>query len=104
MDALRLVAYCLPIMDADTGLVNSTALLGIYWRVVLRVAVDHDDGSLFLGAALNISLSRRWTGMSFRKCVFAIALCWVLPRESVNERKSLRASSSVGQSLAKIYQ
>jgi hypothetical protein len=37
--------------------------------------------------------------MAFRKCVFAIALCWVLPRESVNERKSLRAPNSVGQKV-----
>jgi hypothetical protein len=31
---------CLP----QGAFVNPSALLGIYWRAVLRVAVDHEDG------------------------------------------------------------
>ena len=72
-------------------------LLGIYCRVVLRVALDHDDGSLLLGAALNIFSSM------YRNVLQKVRLCDCTPLSLASRvgqwTKELEGFKQLGQSL-----
>jgi hypothetical protein len=60
-------------------------VIGDLLEGVLRVSVDLTMASLLLERpSFSPPMDRN---VSFRKCVFAIAFRWVLPRESVNRRK-----------------
>jgi len=70
---------------------------------VLRVAVDHDDGSLLLRAALNI-FSRRWTEMSLKKVDIRDCTPLSLASRVGQWTKELEGFKQLGRSLAKICQ